>query len=570
MKKTTRWAAAVCGAALTMTWVLARADATDIPVTMKVDVGRSIGKWNPAWRFFGYDECNYTYGKDGKKLLGELAALGKSQIYIRCHHLLTSGDGTAAMKWGSTNAYREDVSGNPIYDWTILDKIFDTYKERGLKPYVEIGFMPKDLSTKPELYPAMLDVNKMTKVDGGQAYPPKDFAKFGELIYQWTKHCVERYGKEEVATWYWEVWNEPDILYWKGTPAEYNKMYDYAVAGVRRALPEARVGGPDSAGNAKWFGNFIDHCLEGENAATGEKGSPLDFVSFHAKGGPRFVKASGDDKEGHVQMGIGTQLQKIQRYFAAVASHPGAKNKPIVIGEWDPEGLAAKPWSSAPEVGYRVSPQFASYEADAFLRTMQLAEKEGVNLEGVLTWSFEFEDKPWFAGFRTLATNGVDLPVMNVFRMLGKMDGDRVLLESSGDLGVDEVTTKSVHDKDDVMGMASMAERRLSVMAWNYHDDEVAGPNAAVSLAVAGLPTGVTEATVTEYRIDEEHSDAYTVWKKMGSPADVSSDQYAQLEKAGQLAAVREAENVKVADGKAIINITLPRNAVDMLVVEWK
>src|SRR5215475_5369755 len=121
-------------------------------VTIHVDAARVKGPMRPIWGFFGYDEPNYTYMKDGKKLLSELAALSPAPVYVRTHNLLTTGDGTAALKWGSTNAYTEDASGKPRYDWTIVDRIFETYLERGMKPLVEIGFMPEALSVKPQPY----------------------------------------------------------------------------------------------------------------------------------------------------------------------------------------------------------------------------------------------------------------------------------------------------------------------------------------------------------------------------------------------------------------------------------
>jgi len=128
------------------------AQATPEKAKIAVDLNIETGKISPAWAWFGYDEPNYTYMKDGKKLLSELSALSKVPVYVRTHSLLTSGDGTPALKWGSTNAYTEDANGKPVYNWTIIDKIFDTYIERGMKPLVEMGFMPEALSTKPQPY----------------------------------------------------------------------------------------------------------------------------------------------------------------------------------------------------------------------------------------------------------------------------------------------------------------------------------------------------------------------------------------------------------------------------------
>jgi len=239
----------------------AAADTNSFPVTITVDAGKPLGELKPVWRFFGADEPNYAYMTNGRKLLGELGQLGKAQVYFRAHHLLTSGDGAYSLKFGSSSAYKEDTNGTPVYDWTINDKIFDAYLASGVKPYVEIGFMPEALSTHPQNYPHNPPVNQRAPVDGGQSYPPKDYVKWGNLCYEWAKHCVEKYGKAEVAQWYWEAWNEANLgSYWHGSRQDYFKLYDYAVDGVRRALPAAKVGGPDVAGGPG--GTFLEQFLE--------------------------------------------------------------------------------------------------------------------------------------------------------------------------------------------------------------------------------------------------------------------------------------------------------------------
>src|SRR5437773_1612512 len=271
-------------------------------VTIRVDASKTKGDLRPIWRFFGADEPNYAYLKNGKKLIGELGELAPKNVYFRAHNLLTSGDGTPALKWGSTGAYAEKNNGTPIYDWSILDGIFDTYLQRGVRPYVEIGFMPQALSVKPEPYQHhWTPTARYDEIFTGWAYPPKDYQKWGELLFQWTKHCVEKYGRAEAESWYWEVWNEANIGYWRGTPQEFLKLHDYAIDGVRRALPTAKVGGADTAGSGGNFTRaFLEHCLRGTNYATGKVGTPLDFIAFHAKGAPTYT-------EGHVRMGIANQ-----------------------------------------------------------------------------------------------------------------------------------------------------------------------------------------------------------------------------------------------------------------------
>src|SRR5688500_13106448 len=278
-----------------------KADAP-FPVTISVDAAARIGEMRPVWRYFGADEPNYAYMTDGRKLMAELGKLGDAArpAYFRTHNLLTTGDGTPALKWGSTNAYTEDAGGKPIYDWTIVDRIFDSYLERGVKPYVQIGFMPKALSTKPEPYQhAWTPKAKYDEIYTGWAYPPTDYEKWAELVFQWTKHCVDKYGRAECETWWWQVWNEANIGYWRGTREEFFKLNDYTVDAVKRALPTARIGGPETAGGpgGRFMADFFEHCLRGTNYVTGKVGTPIDFVSFHAKGAPKF-------EQGHVRMGV--------------------------------------------------------------------------------------------------------------------------------------------------------------------------------------------------------------------------------------------------------------------------
>jgi xylan 1,4-beta-xylosidase len=533
------------------------------PVNVTVDASKPAGDLIPIWRFFGADEPNYAYMKDGKKLLGELGHLGGGQVYFRCHHLLTSGDGSYALKWGSTSAYKEDANGTPVYDWTINDRIFDTYLANGVKPYVQLGFMPEALSTHPQNYPHNPPVNQRAPVEGGQSYPPKDYGKWGELAYQWAKHCVEKYGAAEVRQWYWEVWNEPNISYWHGSHADYFKLYDYAVEGVRRALPDARVGGPEVAGGpgGRFLREFLTHCAQGTNFVTGKIGSPLDFVSFHAKGSPIFTND-------HVRMGMSSQLKNMHDAFAVIASFPEYKRLPIVIGESDPEGCAA---CREPRDAYRNGTMYSSYTAASFPRAVDLAAEQGVNLEGALTWAFEFEDQPPFAGFRALASDGLDLPVLNVFRMFAKMSGQRLAVVSDGGLDADAILKAGVRGKPDVSALASLDQdqRKLAVLVWQYHDDDVPGPDASVNLNLTGLPTKTGECELRQYRIDANHSNSYEAWKRMGNPMQPSAEQYAELERAGRLAELGQPTRIRPQDGTAQLHVDLPRQAVSLLVLTW-
>lgn len=509
-----------------------------------MDTAVRLGPLKPIWSYFGYDEPNYTYMKHGQKLIGELAAMNYSTVHVRAHNLLTTGDGTPSLKWGSTNAYTEDASGKPVYDFTIVDRIFDTYIKAKAKPFVEIGFTPEALSMKPQPYRHTFPEGS---VYTGWSYPPKDLSKWEQLIVQWVKHEVERYGLAEVESWYWEVWNEPDISYWHGTPEEYNKLYDVSVRAVKSVAPRARVGGPGSTGPASakaaaFLKQFLEHCAR-------EK-SPLDFISYHAKGSPKVV-------EGHVRMDLAKEMRDVERGMEVIAEFPQFRPLPIVLTEADPEGCAACGLRTHPQNGYRNGTLYAVYTAATLKKMYQLADAHHANLQGMLTWAFEFEDQPYFAGFRSLATNGIDKPVLNTFRMAGQMRGTRVKVVSSA------------AGQPEIDALAASGDREVSVLAYNYHDDETGGPDATVKLQISGLPPGAKTVLVHHYRIDQDHSNAYSAWQQMGSPQAPTAEQYRKLEAAGQLQLLSSPVWTATEGGAVELTFGLPRHAVSLVQLSW-
>jgi xylan 1,4-beta-xylosidase len=334
---------------------------------------------------------------------------------------------------------------------------------------------------------------------------------------------------------------------------------------VKRALPTARIGGPHSTGPgdekaAKFLKDFLEHVVRGKNYATGKTGSPIDYIGFHAKGRPSVV-------EGSVMMGSEFQLRSLNRGFEVIASFPELKGKPVIIGESDPEGCAACSSRVYPQNNYRNGVMYSSYTAATYPRHLDLAAKHGVNLAGAVTWAFEFENQPYFDGFRDLATNGIDKPVLNVFRMMGMMRGDRVKAESNGQVALEDSVRSGVKSAADVGAMASREERAVSVLVWHYHDSEKPGPDQQVALAVSGLPNG--RVTMHHYRVDGRHSNSYEAWKAMGSPQQPTEAQYAALEKAGQLQLLTSPEWITAKGGKAAVNFTLPRHGVSLLRFTW-
>jgi xylan 1,4-beta-xylosidase len=528
------------------------------PVTIDVDAARTTGPYRPLWNWVGYDEPNYTYTANGKKLLAELAALSPEPVRVRTHNLLTSGDGSSSLKWGSTNAYTEDANGRPVYDWTIIDRIFDAYVEAGCIPFIQAGFMPEALSddTGPYRHSWAL-LAPYNDITTGWAMPPNDIGKWGALIEAWARHLCDRYGTEVVATWPWECWNEPDGYYWKGTIAEFCAMYDATVAAIRRVLPAARVGGPHTCGahnNPKaqtFLRAFLQHVSD--------TGVPLDFVGFHAKGQPVV-------HEGHVRMGLAKQLLDIDENLKIIAEFPALRGVHAVIGESDPEGCAACSARVHPQNAYRNGPLYGVYLIEHIMRTYELSRRSGIEIDGAVTWAFLFEDQPYFDGFRDLATNGIDKAVLNAFRVLGKLGGDWVSASSSCGLTLAEIMSGGVREEPDVNVVATRDDTGASALVWHYHDDDVAGPDAEVSVRVAGWPG--SRAHLTHFRMDETHSNAFAAWKAIGSPQQIDGDDYRRLEQAGQLALLAE-DDVTSADGSIELAIVLPRQGVSLLRLEW-
>jgi xylan 1,4-beta-xylosidase len=237
-----------------------------------------------------------------------------------------------------------------------------------------------------------------------------------------------------------------------------------------------------------------------------------------------------------------------------------------VIGESDPEGCAACGMSTNPENAYRNGTMYSSYTAASFARKYLLADEYKVNLLGAVSWSFEFEDQPWFAGFRDLATHGVDKPVLNVFRMFGMMRGKRVAVSGNRMYDLKTFVDSSVRKQTDIGALAAIDERSATIMVWNYHDEDRQDAGEEIKIDLEGLPA--TSVTLTEYRIDNEHSNSYEVWKKMGSPQNPTIDQIGVLEKAGQLEKINKPVKLRVKDKKSL-NIKLPGQGVSLLKLDW-
>jgi xylan 1,4-beta-xylosidase len=268
-------------------------------------------------------------------------------------------------------------------------------------------------------------------------------------------------------------------------------------------------------------------------------------------------------------MGIKHELADADRGFYLISQYAKYRSLPIIISEADPEGCAACSSRVNPANNYRNGTLYPAYTAAAFKSLFELQDKHKVNLLSMLSWSFEFEDKDYFEGFRSLSTNGINKPILNLFRMFGLMSGTRVAATSNASVPLETLVSTGVREKTDVDGMAAIDDRKATVLIWNYHDADTAAASTATTIKLSGLPAGAKRVLVQHYRIDDTHSNAYTVWKGMGSPQQPTTEQYAQLQAVAGLQLLTSPTWVDVVDGKLDLATELPRQSISLVKITW-
>lgn len=482
-------------------------------IKIEVDCNRILGIIDHIWTSIGYDEINFTYTPRGRKIYREIKKIEDGPFYVRNHNTFTSGNGLSSPSAGSTNVYREDKKGNPVYDWSLLDQIYDTYVAYNCRPIIELGFMPDSLSSGPkEGY-----TRKPTIPTEKCAFPPKDYKKWLKLVYETVTHCVRRYGKEEIKKWYWELWNESDIFYWEGSEEEYFKLYDYSVQGAKEAFHEVKIGGPAIAHDPRFLDKFLSHCKEGKNYVTGEKGTQLDFISFHTKG-TQWPK----NREEKLQPSLKKMMNSLENYRKVISRYPEFSNLICLFDECDIDvgtilGIYDNPYYEFRNTEYY--PVFLCRLAKALL---DFQAHYNFNPLLFTTWAFYYEGKRYFEGNRTLFTNeNIKKPVYNAFVMLSKLGKTRLALTSSC---IDENVSYPNYDFP-VDGLATQKDNSsVEIMFWNFDENPKAKGEKDVTLEVNNIPFDTETVQMEHYRIDEEYSNSYTAWKNVGSPQDSTQE----------------------------------------------
>ena len=541
-------------------------------VQVKVNAAEWREKLHHTWNYVGYDECNYTHTPGGIELIEKFGQLEKP-YYMRAHHMLCTGILHPFYKWGSTNAYLEDANGNPSYYFDLIDKMMDIYLQNNCKPFFEIGFMPRDLAD-----PRDAENKKSYAIHGqlseyqriGWAMPPKDYQKWYDLIFALISHLLARYGKEEVETWYFEMWNEPDIFYWRGTCEEFCKLYDYTEAAIRAAMPTARFGGPATTGNRDpksnavlFLDKFLNHTKSGKNYFSGQQGTRVDYLSVHTKGGGYEFDTITKKQLPSVQTlveNVRVSCEVIQKY--------GYQDLELVLTEADPDGWAAGGMYDNFNLNFRNTEYYASYVASSYKNLYDLGKSLNMDIRP-LAWAFMFEGERCFEGTRTFSTQGIDKAVLNLFKLYAKLGEQTLALTSGRDLDVlsfqDEYGTAEGPEID---GWATQTgDDSIQVLLYCHHDDWDVKQTFSVDFQLENLPFA-GPVSVRHYRIDESHSNAYAEWVRQGRPHWPQGAQYDAIKEKDKLELLVPDAKTVLLDSKLKLEFEMPTHAISLLVIQ--
>jgi xylan 1,4-beta-xylosidase len=538
-------------------------------VTVNVDASKWTGTLPHNWNYVGYDECNYTHAPGGIELIKKFGNMEKP-YYMRTHHLLCTGICHGVYKWGSTNVYIEDEKGNPVYNFDVIDRMCDIWLGNNCKPFFEIGFMPLDLVRLDDVDAgSWLRYNEYKRI--GWNRPPKDYDKWYALIHKLIEHLVNRYGQTELDSWYFEMWNEPDIFYWSGTHEEFCRLYDYTEAAIHDVCPSLRFGGPATCGAfaydgkaANFLRDFLKHTKSGKNLKTGATGTRLDFTTFHTKGGGySFTTNKALEKTPSVKK----MLDQI-RICGTIIKECGYGDLECILSEADPDGWAAGGRFDNPAFDFRNTEYYASYVASTYKNIHDLAAELQMDIRP-LAWAFMFEGERCFEGTRTFSTQGIDKAVMNVFKCFAKLGAQLVSLDSSRGHNPEKY--------EDYWGTGAGAEingwatltgtKSLEALVYCHEDTWETESRYPVEFAAQNLPFK-GPYKVTHYRIDKTHSNAYAEWVSQGRPDYPAGRQYEAIKARDALELAEPVKTVVPLDGKIKLSFDMPVKSVSLIVIE--
>jgi len=409
--------------------------------------------------------------------------------------------------------YSEDSQGHPVYNFSYIDQIYDGLLASGVRPFVEISFMPYKLAASNLIHPFWYKPN---------VSPPKDWNRWDDLIAAFTRHLVDRYGIDEVAQWYFEVWNEPNLDFWAGQPKQdtYWELYDHTALAIKKIDQRLRVGGPATA-QAAWVDAFIRHCAE--------KHIPLDYASTHVYANDSAQDVFGSQENIPRDRMVCRAVEKVHHQIKT-SSMP---NLPLIWSEFNAS------YKNEPEV------------TDAVYMGPWLADmiRQCDGLVDIMSyWSFSdvFEEQgvvktPFYGGYGLVAEDGIPKPAFNAFKLLHKLGEERIQLDA------------------DFALLTRRKDGTLVLAVWNYAAPDQAGSVRTVTLTLKG--TKASHALIS--RVDSDHGDVHSAYEKMGAPTYPSQKQIQELRQNAELPAPEEQ---RLKNGE--LRLTLPAHG--LAVVELK
>src|SRR5690606_10571106 len=385
---------------------------------VRVDAGADLGELTRLWESIGYDEFNWTYTPTGRRLLGTFGEMTSTGFHVRPHYVFCSGSGFAIPHWGNGNVYHEGPDGQPAYDFTMVDQAYDAIVEAGHHVLVELAFTPRDLLPEEA---AELTVTPSPTVysnyeAGAWAYPPRDYERWGDLVRAHVRHCRERYGDDEVGTWLWELWNEPDIFYWRGTAQQFYELYSVTAAAVRDAMLAAKVGVPAVTGaGVEFLRGFLQHARD--------HGDPLDFVSFHTKGSAftpwRVYGPTGGEAPEQQSPSSTKMLFEVRRMLRVMGEFAEYRDLPAIVDECDAGVPAHYSAYDNANFGFQNTEYYPVFQVKLMKKLLDVNDSEPARVAEATSWSFYFEAERYFEGTRAFLTaGGVEKPLLNGYRAL--------------------------------------------------------------------------------------------------------------------------------------------------------
>jgi len=491
-------------------------------VQVRVDSARSAGPLEHKWEIaLGSEHLSYMLKGDinehvraagaGLRAGNKLAHDTLGIQYIRAHGILMD----------DSSVYTEDAAGHAHYDFSKVDKLYDVVRADGLKPFVELSFMPSALAAKPHA-PAIYAYR-------GNSSPPKDYVKWQALVAALAQHLIDRYGREEVESWPFEVWNEPDLgnnpLFWSGNRQEYFRLYDYAAAGLKSVDLNLKIGGPVVAFTS-FQEPFLRHVTR-ENYATGGHSAPLDFLDMH-----------------NYFLAVPDYRPLLRRY--------GLGNVPIYYSEW---GVSLFYGDKVSDLPYSAAETVAGLEDSL----------DQVSVISYWTASDYFEESGnpkaiFHGGFGLIGLENLRKPRYWAYYLLHRLGTGKLSVAGSGDGFGGLVKTLATRGTDG----------EISVLLSNAtpQHSRAAGSSVLarhIALTIAGLAPGQNYC-VEHDRIDNTHSNVYGAWQAMGKPAWPDAAQMAILHQRDNLQTLTPAASVTAsAQGEIALEFDLPMPAVSFV-----